>query len=140
MSVLNSSIMQPSYNILGNFYKDSAQKVKDQNNILDKEIQRHQGSTSANFRKSDYENKETQTIMNIYSYMLWFYYLFAIIFCIYIIVVTPYSVVIKGGIVVLFGVLPFLLYYTEVIIYNIVMWIYSLATSKVYSNVYMNNY
>ena len=109
MNVLNDSVMQPSYDILKNFYKDSAQKVKDQNAILDREIKKYQYKNSANFRKSDYQNNDTYNVISIYTFFFWFYYILAALFCIYVIVTTPYSRMIKGGIVLFFGLFPFLL-------------------------------
>lgn len=133
---------QENYNVvhdqLVGSYKDLILKVNDQNELIDTTSQRIVESQSTNFRKSDYENSDTQKLMNIYTYIFWIYYIGVIAFSIYLVFFLNYSMGIKGITISVFVLLPWLLHYTEVIVYNVSMWLYSIAMSKIYSNVYMS--
>lgn len=135
-------IFQQNYDVVHDqlvaSYKDLALKVNDQNSLIETEIQQKIEGHSTDFRKSDYENMDTVNLKKIYVYIFWIYYIILAAFSIYVLFYINYSYLIKFSIVIIFGFLPWILHYGEKIIYNIAMWLYSIATSKIYSNVYMN--
>lgn len=121
-------------------YSDLLAKVNQQNELIDNELSKTTQARSTDFRKSDYENIDTHKMMGVYTYIFWIYYIIVIAFSIYILFISMYGRVIKGAIIVFFVLFPWLLQYTEFFVYHLFMWLYSIATSTIYSNAYMNKY
>jgi len=122
-------------------YGDLKTKVKSQNNIIDNNIQSYANELSTDVQKSYYETQSTQNIRNINTYLLYIYYFAVVVFALYIFFIDETIVFIyKIILIILFIIYPYFIYFIEQVIYSVGLYIYSLATAKIYTNVYLNNY
>lgn len=108
------------------------------NNILQKNI--NDISPATKYQQSNYQMQTVNMMYNVYTILFWIYIAFALILsgCIYMYVdINKY---IKVLIILLILAYPFYIYKLEQYIYALLAFIYSMFTSTIYSNVYLNQY
>ena len=95
---------------------------------------------NTNYQKSNYQMQTVQWILGIYKYLFWIYIAVAagLSGCIYM--YTSYNKYIKVLLAILLILFPFYILKLEQFIYSILTFIYSLFTSTIYTNVYLNHY
>lgn len=95
---------------------------------------------ATNFQKSNYQSQTTHMMLSVYKYLFWIYISLSIILIGCIFMYTTASKYIKVLISILVIGFPFYIYKTEQYIYAGLSFIYSLFTSTIYSNIYLNHY
>ena len=121
-------------------YKKLTKQVNEQNATIDKELKRLSEESSPDFQRSSYEFEAVQKLLNIKTYLVYIFFIILIGLAIALYFNKDFSMVKKAGIFLLVALLPVYIYYIEYILYVSWTYVYSLATSQIYSDVYMNGY
>ena len=116
-----------------NTYQTLLDKVTAENNM----IQNSYPGMSIAGQKSTYMNQSTNTLATINTWLFWIYIAVAIVLSV-LIIMKPYSIPFKVGIVVFIVAFPFYIYPAEKLLYQLSMYIYSILLSVVYNNGYGN--
>jgi hypothetical protein len=116
-----------------NTYQSLLDKVTTENDM----IQKSYPGISIAGQKSIYINQSTSTLSTINRWLFWIYIVVAIALCV-LVIMKPYSIPFKVGIVVFILAFPFYVYPAEKLLYEISMYIYSILLSVVYNNGYGN--
>jgi len=118
-------------------YSDLVNKVIDQNNKIDEQIEKYQQQHSTDYKKSVYEMESTESLQVIYNYLFYVYYFVVLILFFYIMMNGALFKPMNIGIVVLLLLFPFIILPIETFVADIFRYFYSFFTQNVYSNVYL---
>ena len=144
-----------SVNIVNESYKEFMEKIRDvavksyqnltkqvngQNDTIDKQMKKLQEESSPDFQRSSYELEAVQKLLNIRTYMFYIFCIILIGLVIALYMNDSYSLYMKVGMFFAVALFPIYIYYIELLLYISWTYLYSLATSKIYSDVYMNGY
>jgi len=114
-------------------------KIKDINKSLKNQID-NITTTVTKFQKSNHQNEATQFLLTIYTYLFWSYGVVIICLAIIMYLYWNISFYMKLFILVICIIYPFGIYTIQKYIYSIFNFIYSMLTSQIYSNTYVNLY
>ena len=118
-------------------YTDLVNKVKNQNNNLDYDIQKYSQDHSVDYKKSFYENQSIDYLKSIYIYLFYIYF-FLILIIIFILLLNGKLFKIDMALMtILLICFPFLIFPLEQFIYSIFLYFYDFFTESVFSNVYI---
>lgn len=143
VNIVNESykeFMEKIKNVAVDSYQKLTKQVNEQNNTIDKQMKKLSEESSPDFQRSSYELEAVQNLLNIRTYL---FYIFCIILVGVIIALyfnESYGLYMKIGIFCIIAFFPIYIYYIELVLYISWTYLYSLATSKIYSDVYMNGY
>lgn len=121
-------------------YKKLTNQVNEQNDTIEKELKRLSEETSPDFQRSAYEFEAVQKLLSIKTYLVYIFFIVLIGVGIALYFNKDLSMMKKAGIFLLVAFFPVYIYYVEYILYVSWSYLYSLATSQIYSDVYMNGY
>lgn len=131
---------EPAYDQLLSSYGDLANKVKEQNRIIDKQIDEYKKIHSIDYQKSVYENESTQKISVVYKYLFYIYYILLLVLFVYALVKGLISF--KNPVHIILLALsigfPYIIFTIEKAIYMFFNYIWSLFTDNVYSDIYLS--
>ena len=120
-----------------NNYSTLHNKVKSENERIEKTFNKIKNEHSADAQKSKYVTLSEEILKGIYTYSFWIYIILSIVLFI-LLFNRPLSILTKTMLfIVIFG-FPFYIYYLENITYIICIYLYNIMVSTVYNNGYSN--
>jgi hypothetical protein len=137
---LTNTDSQTAYDQLLSGYGDLVNKVTEQNNTLDKQINEYKKIHSSDYQKSVYENESTQKLSIIYKYLFYIYYILLLVLFVYALVkgVISFQNPVHIILLALFIGFPYIIFPIEEVIYIFFNYIWSLFTDNVYSDIYLS--
>jgi hypothetical protein len=120
-----------------NNYTTLYNKVKAENDRLEKTYNKIKNEHSADAQKSKYIGLSQQILTNIYMYSFWIYIVLACVLCV-LIYYKPLSPIMKAVIIIAILGFPFYIYPLENATYIISIYLYNIMVSTVYNNGYSN--
>ena len=120
------------HDILLTSYSDLIQKVNEENDEIDKNINNYEQQHSIDYKKSEYEYESTANLQIIYNYLFYIYYFIAFIFSSYLLMKYGLFKIHILLIIPLVLFFPFLIIPVENFLKNVGVYIYSLLTQNVF--------
>jgi len=120
-----------------NNYTTLYDKVKSENDRIQKTYDKIKNEHSADSQKSKYVELSEIILKRVYMYSFVIYMILSLVLCV-LIYYKPFSLTIKIGLVIVILGFPFYIFFLENLIYQITMYLYNLALSTVYTNGYSN--
>lgn len=135
-SKTDSQLLSFQIQILNN-YTTLYDKVKAENDRIQKTYDKIKNEHSADSQKSKYVELSKIIIKNIYTYSLIIYMILALVLCV-LIYYKPFSLTTKILLFVIILGFPFYIFFLENVIYKISIYLCNIALSTVYTNGYSN--
>lgn len=120
-----------------NNYTTLHNKVKTENDRIDKTYDKIKNEHSADSQKSKYVELSQKILKNIYLYSLVIYMVLSLVLCV-LIYYKPFTLTMKIAFIVIILGFPFYIFFLENITYKISIYLYNLTLSTVYTNGYSN--
>jgi len=143
VNIVNESykeFMEKIRDVTVNGYQKLTKQVTDQNDTIDKQIQRLSEESSPAFQRSTYEFEAVQNLLGVNTYMIYVFFTVLVGLILALYYNQDYGRYMKVGLFLAVALFPIYIYFIELILYKSWAYLYALATSKVYSDVYMNGY
>lgn len=133
----------PTINDVISYYKEQIDthmidNKNKQEEVLDKHIDYLEDKQSTDFQKTAYESNEVDKLNYWSGYLIRVYYVIILVLSYFIVMEPSISRYLKAIIIFGFIVYPFIIYTIQEYVYVILRYMYSLFTSTVYSNTYLN--
>jgi hypothetical protein len=106
--------------------------VKAQNDKLAAQIQKQTERNSTDFQKSNYETAATYKYIFANSVLFWLYYIIVVIVAFLVFRNTTLTPYIKGGLVAMLVIYPFVIKPIEQSLYNLFAYVYAILTGTPY--------
>ena len=106
--------------------------VKAQNDKLATQIQKQTERNSTDFQKSNYETAATYKYIFANSVLFWLYYIIVVIVAFLAFRNTTLTPYIKGGLVAMLVIYPFVIKPIEQLLYNLFAYVYAILTGTPY--------
>lgn len=135
-SVTDSKLLAFQIQILNN-YTTLYNKVKTENDRIDKTHDKIKNEHSADSQKSKYVELSEKILKNVYLYSFVIYMVLSLVLCV-LIYYKPFTLTMKIVFIIIILGFPFYTFFLENIIYKISIYFYNLALSTVYTNGYSN--
>ena len=120
-----------------NNYTTLYNKVKAENDRLEKTHRKIQNEHSADAQKARYVGLSEQILKTIYTYSFWIYILLSLALCV-LIYYKPFSPLMKLFLFLVILGFPFYIYPLENLTYKLCIYLYNVMVSTVYNNGYSN--
>jgi len=118
-------------NLIYNLYRNINSNLEDQNEKLDAQYKKVGEIYSTDYQKSNYQH-ENVTYYRFMNNILFVVYYILVFFVIFKVVPSNMLRAVKGLVIGMFLLYPFVIQYVEIILYGILKYIHALITGTVY--------